>query len=274
MGTLHVTNGDSAAGTLAETGLGGEVLAWQDVLYEGPLPLVDPARQRELRAAFLSSCGFGEEAEILTAFEARDRRLRQALDAGTPIVLWFEHDLYDQLQLVQILALAGEGASLELINVGTFPGRPDFRGLGELTADELESLWPQRRPVDADVLALGAEAWDAVRSPDPTAVERFLERDTSALPFLRAALLRLLEERPDAVGLSRSERQLLRPMLDGPRTRVELFLAAQDAEEAPFEGDVWAFRRLDRLAAGPRPLVRLDGERYELTDAGRAVLAR
>ena len=108
----------------------------------------------------------------------------------------------------------------------------------------------QRRPVGPDVLALATAGWDAVRSPDPAAVEAFLRRDTSALPFLRAALLRLLEERPDANGLSRCDRQLLQPLLDGPRTRVELFVAAQEAEEAPFEGDVWAFRRLDRLAAG------------------------
>ena len=31
---LHVTNGDSAAGTLRETSLGGDVLAWRDVLNE------------------------------------------------------------------------------------------------------------------------------------------------------------------------------------------------------------------------------------------------
>ena len=34
---------------------------------------------------------------------------------------------------------------LELIVVASFPGRPGFRGLGELTADELETLWPTRR---------------------------------------------------------------------------------------------------------------------------------
>ncbi len=249
------------------------MLAWQDVLYAGPLPLVDPARQRELRAAFLSGCGFGDEGAILAQLEARDRRFLQALADGTHVVLWFEHDLYDQLQLLQALALAGEGSSLELIAVGTFPGHPDFRGLGELSAEELETLWPQRRPVGPDVLALASAGWDAVRSPDPDAVEAFLQRDTSALPFLRAALLRLLEERPDANGLSRSDRQLLQPLLDGPRTRVELFLAAQEAEEAPFEGDVWAFRRLDRLAASRPPLIRQAGERYELTDDGRAVLA-
>src|SRR3954452_14748811 len=103
MARLHVTNGDSTGSTLAETGIGGEVLSWMDVLHEGPVPLVDPARQRELRAAFLGTFDFGDEAAILAQLEERDRLFLRALADGTPVVLWFEHDLYDQLQLIQIL---------------------------------------------------------------------------------------------------------------------------------------------------------------------------
>jgi hypothetical protein len=40
---LHVTNGDSAGSTLRQTALGGTVFPWQDVLNEGPVPVV-PAR--------------------------------------------------------------------------------------------------------------------------------------------------------------------------------------------------------------------------------------
>jgi hypothetical protein len=37
---LDITNGDSAAGTLRETTLGGDVLAWRDTLNDGPVPAV------------------------------------------------------------------------------------------------------------------------------------------------------------------------------------------------------------------------------------------
>ena len=51
------------------------------------------------------------------------------------VVLWFEHDLYDQLQLLDILTLvSATGGTPQLIVVGSFPGKPSFRGLGELTA--------------------------------------------------------------------------------------------------------------------------------------------
>ena len=254
---LHVTNGDSAAGTLRETSLGGEVLAWRDVLNEGPL-LRDGFR--EARAAFLSSCGWGEEDALLADIEARDRRLADTVADGADVVLWFEHDLYDQLQLVQVITLLDEHDA-DVLNVGTY--------LGSLSADELEALWPQRRPLAGDMRILARAAWDAVRAPEPTAIETLLGTDTSALPFLAAALHRFLEELPDvATGLSRTERQMLELLDAEPRTPFDLFLASQRLEEAVFDGDMWFFLRL----AGLQPLVTVSGT-AELTQLGRDVLA-
>src|SRR5437588_6047128 len=46
---LHVTDGESVASTLRRTALGGVVVAWQDVLHEGPLAAGSPAALRSLR---------------------------------------------------------------------------------------------------------------------------------------------------------------------------------------------------------------------------------
>ena len=292
---LHVTNGDSAAGTLRLTALGGDVLAWQDALNEGPVPPLPPSELREVRGRFLAACGWGDGDVIRGELERRDELFAAALRSGRPVVLWFEHDLYDQLQLLQILALAGEtgfeAARVELINVGSFPGRTTFHGLGELDADELESLWPQRKPVQSPVVERAREAWDAFRAPEPTALAGLVADGPSALPFLEAALGRLLEELPDArTGLSRGERQLLATLAGGPRTPRAAFEEAIAKEEAPFEGDSWVWRRLAALAQGDRPLVaaangavppepppagdpeRFQATAFELTADGRAVL--
>ena len=96
--------------------------------------------------------------------------------------------------------------------------------------------------------SLAREAWDAFRAPEPTGVAALLERDTSGLPHLDRALRRLLEELPDArTGLSRTEQQLLEPLLDEPRRPFDLFLASQAREEAAFLGDAWAWKRLAEL---------------------------
>jgi hypothetical protein len=209
------------------------VLPWQDVLHEGPVPDVSRAELLRVRAAFMSACGWGRRSTIQSALERRDRQFRKALRDGRRVVLWFEHDLYDQLQLLDALALAeGFEGSLESIVVGSFLGKPSFRGLGELQPDELETLWPARQEVTAETLAEAGAAWQAFRAPEPVALaELALER----LPFLGAALERLLEELPAVEdGLSRTERQTLQVVAEKELTPLGAFLATQNLEEAPF----------------------------------------
>jgi hypothetical protein len=278
---LHVTNGESAGNSPRQTGLGGAVLSWQDVLHEGPVPAVPPPELRRIRARFLSECGWGSERSLLESFERRDRLFEQALAAGRHVVLWFEHDLYDQLQLLQILAgSAGNAEGIELIQTGDF--------LGPLGPEELESLWPERRPVTRETLEIARDAWNAFRAPVPTALQALVGQDTSPMPFLASAVHRLLEELPDLVsGLSRTERQLLEPLREGPRRAPELFVESQTREEAAFAGDAWIWKRLADLG----PLVSTEGGealppppplgdprafaaiRIALTDLGRNVVS-
>ena len=142
---LHVTNGESAGNTLRQTALGGAVLSWQDALHEGPVPAVSREELLLERVRFLADCGWGRQQALLALFGRRDTQLLEALRVGLETVLWFEHELYDRLQLLDALALAHmRGGAPELIVIDSFPGKPSFAGLGELTAEELETLWPAR----------------------------------------------------------------------------------------------------------------------------------
>ena len=222
---LHVTNGESAGHTLRQTGLGGAVLSWQDVLHEGPVPGGSRAQLLRTRAAFLAEGGWGSRSAIHGSLERRDRRL---LDAKH-VVLWFEHDLYDQLQLIDVLALFHRaGAAPELIVVDSF--------LGTLPADELEALWPARVTASPEVLAEGARAWDASRRPEPTELAAW---DGDELPFLGAAFGRLLEELPSvADGLSGTERRALAAVAGGARMPPAAFVATQRAGAHPRRADL------------------------------------
>lgn len=268
---LHLTNGDAAAAVLRLAQVPGAVVAWRDILHDGPVPAgLTLEGMSDVRARYLASIGAGPFAELRRGFSARDDALRGARH----IVLWFEHDLYDQLQLLQILAAVEEhqGSKLELIAIDAFPGVEPFHGLGQLTAPQLASLWPQRRLVTSAQRALAQRAWRAFTSPDAIALRELASSDLSALPFLRAALERLLEEHPAPPdGLSRTERQILRAVVQGAREFPALFRAVQGQERAPFLGDTSVRERLDRLAGGRSPL--LTPEPYALTAAGQRVLA-
>jgi hypothetical protein len=289
---LHVTNGESAGNTLRQTALGGVVLSWQDVLHEGPVPALPRNELLRTRARFLAECGWGSEAALRSSLERRDRQLLDALHDGTEVVLWFEHDLYDQLQLVDALTLARSvGAEPELIVIGSFPGKPVFAGLGELTARELETLWPSRTRATSAALDAAAEAWAALRGPEPTALAELAARNDEHLPFLGPALRRLLDELPAPKdGLSRTERFCLESIGAGARTAPAAFVATQRREDAPFLGDTWFFRMLSALGQGENRLVEGEGaplplppplsdgqtfmrQELTITEAGRRVLA-
>jgi redox-sensitive transcriptional activator SoxR len=257
---LHVTNGESAGNTLRRTTLGGAVLPWQDALHEGPVPALPRPELLGTRARFLADCGWGRRQALLASLERRDRQLLEAFRDDLPVVLWFEHDLYDQLQLIDVLALAHTGeAAPELIVVGSFPGRPSFAGLGELTASELETLWPSRGRATPATLEAATRAWAALRAPEPTALAEWATRDTSELPFLAPALRRLLEELPaPADGLSGTERRALAAVAAGAHTPPAAFVAAQRLEEAPFLGDTWFCRSLSALGDGATRLLETD----------------
>lgn len=256
---LHVTNGESVGNTLRHTSLGGAVLPWNDVLHEGPVPAVLRSELLGLRAEFLSQCGWGSRTAIRASLERRDRQYLDALRDGAHVVLWFEHDLFDQLQLIDALALAAEvGAQPEAIVVSSFPGKPAFHGLGELDPDELETLWPGRRVATEADLVEATEAWGAFRAPEPVALAGLVIEALDARPsdLLADALDRLLQELPaPGDGLSRTERGALEAVAAGAATPAAAFLAVQEREQAPFLGDAWFYRSLSGLGQGPARLV-------------------
>jgi hypothetical protein len=258
---LHVTNGDSAAETLRRTALGGSVLPWQDVLHAGPVPAEPRAQLLERRATFLAECGWGSAPGIRGTLQKRDEQLRRAVADGTEVVLWFEHDLYDQLQLLDVLALSrAMGAAPSAIVVDSFPGKPSFRGLGELTAEELETLWPARGTVGGEALETAVAVWDAFRAREPAALAGWAVGGTPGLRFLAPALERLLQELPAlAGGLSTTERTALLAIADGASTPSAAFVAAQGLERAPFLGDTWFYRSLAELGRGPARLLETEG---------------
>jgi hypothetical protein len=267
------------------------------VLHEGPIPSgVADAELREIRAAFLAEQGWGEESQILELFAARDAALAGFRDFAE-VVLWFEHDLYDQLQLIQVLdRLPGQSegeTAISLISIDSFPGVEPFHGFGQLSDEQLSSLYPSREPVSDDQLILAREAWAAVRAPEPSAIQRLLDRGTDSLPYLTDALIRFLEQFPSIdSGLSRTEQQILDSLRDGPKTPAELFSASQTMEEHPFMGDLTFFGYLQRLGSAQEPLLHREDQspiivlpmgleltefldqRLQMTELGRKVQAR
>ena len=203
-------------------------------------------------------------------FRARDSALRAGL-AENEIVLWFEADLYDQLQIIQILEwLAGqEHPHVSMVCIGAFPGVPGFVGLGQLTPDQLGGLFPGRTALSPAQLDLASRAWQAVTAPTPHPLNTLTRADTSALEFLGPALIRLLAEYPlTNNGLGETERHVLRALSAGPMSFARLFPLVQGMEVRPFMGDSTLWTRILALARGARPTVTVGDLDVQITPFG------
>lgn len=274
---LHITNGDSVIHGFNDGRIAGTFLAWRDVLHDGPMPRRSSLEEEsDARAAYHAGRASGPEYEVhRTGFAQRDRVLESCVNRDE-VVLWFEHDLYDQLQLLQVLARLPHGARerTSLIQIGEHPEVPHFQGLGQLNGAQLAALLPTRRPVTARQVDVARNAWAAFGADDPTMLCEVARRDEPEMPFLAPALTRFLEEYPWATdGLTRTGRQLLTAIAAGTTKRRALWSASQQFETCSW-GDLSVYARLDTLIVRPHPLVeRVDDDHVALTEAGQRVLA-
>jgi hypothetical protein len=280
---LHVANGTATTSLIEAAGIPGTRSIWADVLYEGPVPggLSDD-ELRDVRARFLAA------PDASTIDPMNDlRRWRQVIEdraSYDELVLWFEHDLFDQLNLIQILTWIRPRVPADrvsLICIGSFPGRGRFKGLGELSPAELSSLVDARRRVSDAEYDVAARAWQAFREPTPESLDDLRRADTSALPYLAPALERFLQEYPSTIdGLSRSERRLLQLASNGPIALMAAFPRMQDGEDAYYITDGSLASLAEDLSRTSPPLAALTAHdaaslqgTIQLTDAGRDVLA-
>jgi len=289
---LHIHNGESSAGTLRQSTIPGEQFAFRDALINGPTPAgVSGDEWRSLRALHLSE-SYGLNRNDCEQDLERQEKILESVASHDEVVLWFEHDLFCQVNLIYLLdrfAARDLGQTkLSLICIGDFPGIQGFRGLGELNVEQLASLFDSRHEVSAAELSLAKAAWSAYRSPDPRAIAELLSKDTTALPFLRNALLAHLARFPSARnGLGRIENIGLELIDQGLETFVQLFTVFSKEHSVYGLGDFQFWLALKKTGMSQTPLIAFEGgpspsgpidsgkllnTKFRLTTEGKAVL--
>lgn len=284
---LHVANGSSTTRTLEDAGVPGLLSIWADPLHDGPVPGgVSDAELLEVRREFHAGPP-GSPSDDPANDLRRWRQIIERHDGYDELVLWFEHDLFDQLNLIQLLSWLHDrlpsSKVVSLICIGSYPGRPDFKGLGELTPAELAPLLDTRQPVTEPQYELAERAWSAFREATPEKLDELTRTDTSVLPYLASAIVRFLQEYPwTADGLSRSERRLLRLAEGGSIQLGKAFRRMHEDERAYYITDTSLAELAESLSRTSPPLLTQSADAepahewlrttVTITPAGRAVL--
>ncbi|MFE7610561.1 hypothetical protein [Streptomyces celluloflavus] len=180
-------------------------------------------------------------------------------------MLWWEADLYDQLQIIQILArLAELGVPAQRITLICIRRAREHRPLrwsrqaacrivAELSATHACARLP---PV---AVQFATRAWAAFRSPATDGLRAIVSNRSSELRVPGGAFDRLRREYPAVRdGLSPSEWRIPAAVSDGATDAESAFARVTARETRPSLGDSWCFAMTDRMAHAPVPLLQAE----------------
>lgn len=261
---LHIVNGDSVGDKLKQGNIGGDILVWRELYTFGPVyTKMDELDHRRTRARYLEQTLGIPEKEYIETCELQERKL-QDFRKYDEIVLWFEHDLFDQTMLAYLLRWFKEqslgNTKLSLLCIGAYPGIELFRGLGQLSREQLETLSGTWHTIGEEELRLGSMLWEGYTSDRPEKHQRMLEVDSSALPFAKDAFEAHLARLPSVnQGLGIIEQTTLEAVAGGVRKPYELFRKVGDKLHSLGMGDLEFWYYLAKMTEGPDSLLVIDG---------------
>lgn len=266
---LHIVNGDVVADKLKQGALQGDILVWREIYTVGPVfEEMNKEAHLTLRAKYLEQNLGIPAKEYVATCKQQEEQLAQ-FRKYDEVVLWFEHDLFDQTMLCYLLSFFAHqdlgNTKLNLLTIGEFPGIELFRGLGQLTTEQLLTLSGTWQLVSDQVLQLGDTLWKAYASRDQDRLRSLLHDDTSALPFAKEAYLAYLSRlSSEPGGIGSVEREVLKEIATGEHSPYGLFTKVGNTLHQLGMGDLEFWYILRKMSVGPRPLITLEGASFKL----------
>lgn len=255
-GILYITNAQGARQLMKAGGIDGDVLAWEDQLYEGPVPAgLGPEDLVARRTAYFAEAGYTGELADSELFSERLRRLAGIMEYRQVIML-FEDGLKDQLLLIQLL----DYLSAERMRSGFLKLFVVADDLGLMPVNEIMDCLRDAEAVTGAQLGVGRLAWRAFRADSPREFERLLRNQaTAVLPYFRDNIRRMLQQYPwHGNGLNRTQHFILSTVLGGVTRPVNVYLACQEMEQAPFMNVSIFWNYLNELLGSTPPLLQFD----------------
>lgn len=256
------------------SGISGEVFVWRDILYDGlRRPGWPDEDSLQDRAGFLAeTTGDGlSRQDVLETLQLQYSKLKTA-DRYDNVVLWFDACLFDQSMMCHILAcmLHRNTVKADLLCIDAFPGIDPYHGLGQLTPDQLASMYGQRQPLSSSQFIFAEKVDKAFATQDHNVFKELSACSESALPWVPAAVARWLEEQPDRItGLSKLEKLALEAICSGCETLSEIYSLVSARERPPqYWGDITLWAKINALAEREPPLVRIIGPTKRLPQWG------
>lgn len=251
--TLHITNGDSTTNYLQSLQFEGEFITWREMLCEGKTSIdVGSESFWKTRFDFLKS-SYKVTKKTFIDFTLKEyRNLCQKKDQQE-IVLWFEHDLYCQINMIAIVSWIKrfrKGEKVSLVCSGDVKGSKKRLGLCELNPKQIQQHYNNRVELTQDDIEYADYIWQLYCSDSPLRLETVYKfNPMSPFVYLSEAIEMHLKRFPSIEnGLNNVENYILKTAhLTKPTSKDQLVGKLLKNEEAYGFGDLQYFQKIDKL---------------------------
>jgi hypothetical protein len=181
---IHIVNGDIVGNKIQQ--LDGQIIVWREMYDFGPLRLTwSKEEQIKKRATFFEEKLGIPSALFITNCQTQNRLLTN-IPTSEEIILWFEHDRFDQTMLMYLLTeLSSKGVeNLSMISINQYPGIDPFYGLGQLSSKQLIELVDIKKEITNEQIHEAVTGWTAYNSNNPNDIEKWILEENHSLPYL------------------------------------------------------------------------------------------
>ena len=209
---IHITNGDALTSRLNQLFPGESFITWNEILCEGPAT-TDVLSEEfiALRTNFLIE-NFEGSTDRYREFTKQFENIDWPSYEG--IVLWFEFDLFCQVNLAAVVHLYKYlvlvlDLHLFLVCSGKIDGTDRLFGLNELNDDQIHNHYKNKVKLTTNEVDLLVDFWNLYTSEDPSKLAA-VSFENETLQYLEAAKLAHVTRFPDALsGINYPERMVL-----------------------------------------------------------------
>ena len=211
---LHITNGDSTTQILNSLNFDGEIITWREMLCEGKTTIdVGSEFFWKTRFDFLKS-SYKTNKKTFIDYTLKEYRNLCKQKQQDEIVLWFEYDLFCQINMIAVISWLKrfrKGRKISLVCSGKIRKKKEFFTLNQLSQEELFNHFNKRIELSQDDIEYADYIWQLYCSDSPLRLETVHEfNSASPFTYLEEAIKTHLKRFPSIKnGLNQIENQLL-----------------------------------------------------------------
>lgn len=224
---LHITNGDNLTDRLKSLQLKGDIITWREMLCEGKtLTNVGSESFWKTRFEFLNK-NYKISKQWFVEKTLKEYRLLCNHKQEDQIVLWFEFDLFCQINMLAVISWLKthrKYAQISLVCSGDEDETDKMYGLNELSDEQLLELFEKRTVLKQDDIEYADYVWQLYCSDNPIRLENLTDFKYFQFDYLSEAIKAHLKRFPTIKnGLNEIENHILQLSLDkSPKSKREL----------------------------------------------------